>query len=685
MNDPIRFRLLLCLLPAAMALLLPSALGQGESGHGDGGTPTGPAAPEGTPVTMLEPFVDPLPIPANAAPVGRLDGAPLYEIRMEATKQKLHRDLPEMEVWGYGADPNSPVTYPGPTIQAVTNTPIYVRWINALPTTYPPWLPVHTHNHGAMEGEVHNVVHLHGGANRPAYDGHPTNWFRPGDSRLYYYENIDFGGDGETLWYHDHAIGVTANNVYAGLAGFYLLRNPALEQELCLPSGPFEIPLVFQDRDVQTNLPVPSLLWDPRGSLMVAWFNLPVVNGKVMPYLNVEPRKYRFRILNGSLFRTIGLKLVRGNTDIPIHQIGTDDGFLPRPVPIPGERSGPRAGPPTLRLMPGERADVVVDFSAWAGARDLVFTNSFESNSVALPPDEPKSVVGGRFMQFRVAPFVSVPDTSKLPEVLDPAPTKATNLAAQAVLTRSIALDLRDESPYPGLAFDRDTNVFALLNLMHFDEPVTETPRGGDVEIWEFINLSPIAHPMHVHLLDFFVLNRQKFANTNSDPTLTPSGVVQYIAARQQGPPGPVSGYLSTNLTALQVNELGAKDVVHAAPWAVTRIVMRWPRYDDNRFVGPYVYHCHILDHEDNDMMRPIEVLPPLTPGQTAMAPDLLLGGYSVQAGTAAGVSYRLEGTADLREWFPIQPFAGTGQTFYLQPPVISDLSRRFFRARQLP
>ncbi|MCB1128589.1 MAG: multicopper oxidase domain-containing protein, partial [Verrucomicrobiae bacterium] len=408
-------------------------------------------------ITNFTPFLEPLPIPPNAVPVGTTNGALLYEIPMTAiTNHSFHPEMPPVEVWGYAG------TYPGPTIQATNDHPIYVRWIDQLPLTYPAWLPADTANHGVTNQDVRNVVHLHGGASRPEYDGHPTNTFRPGISRLYLYENIDFTGDGETLWYHDHAVGVTANNVYAGLAGFYLLRHPGLEQSLKLPQAPYEIPLVFQDRDIQTNATSANLYFPSDR----AWNWLPVVNGKVAPYLEVEPRTYRFRMLNGCVFRTIGLALVDGTNNFSMHQIGTDDGFLTNTVHIPDDVG-------TLRLMPGERADVLIDFgaAAQAGRTNLVLKNKFSADSAANPPFAPVNVVGAQFMQFRVRGTPPAGGSPPIPETLIAERESAASLALRASVTRTITLDLRNElqnqtpgqsPPSPGPAFDADPHVFAL-------------------------------------------------------------------------------------------------------------------------------------------------------------------------------------------------------------------------------
>lgn len=656
--------------------------------HGSGGANPPPA--ETNLVTQFVPFLDALPIPAVAEPVGTTNGWLLYEMPMTVvSNHSFHTNLPPVEVWGYAG------SYPGPTILATNGQPIYVRWVNQLPATYPPWQPIDLGNHGVTNRDVRNVVHLHGGATRPQYDGHPTNTFKTGESRLYLYENIDFTGDGETLWYHDHALGVTANNVYAGLAGFYLLRDHDTEGPLNLPQAPYEIPLVFQDRDIQTNGTTASLYFPTDRS----WFHLPVVNGVIAPYLQVEARKYRFRMLNGCLFRTVGLVLQsitsEATNTVTMYQIGTDDGFLTNTVAI-GDNAGflTNSTPvpqvvPSLRLMPGERADVLVDFSSYAGQSNLVLVNSFSSDSAANPPGEPINVVGGQFMQFQVQGGPPPADPSQITNRLTTR-ISAAELAANAVRTRTITLDLanqlRNQTNQPPLTlgppFTVDPHVFALLNRSYFDDPVTETPMGGTVEIWEFVNLSPYPHPMHIHLIDFLLLERRNFLGASGPPGTNPPpvGVMQYIADRNANPQSVATNlakYLDQSRRPTQANEGGPKDVIHAAPWAVTRVVMQWP--DDPRFVGPYVYHCHILDHEDNDMMRPIEVM--LPPGKLGMVLDPIQAAAVVKLGTAAGVTYRLESSSNLRTWQETETVEGTGLPAIVQEPLGTGEGARFYRA----
>jgi FtsP/CotA-like multicopper oxidase with cupredoxin domain len=274
-SSPPRTMLLLAALLGSLASLPAQTTGHFGTGHNPAAV-IDPNACAPTPVGYLPPFVQPLQIPSNAVPARftnnycvpvatnlcYTNALPVYDMPMTViTNHQFHPLLPGVDVWGYAGQ------YPGPTIQAEVNQPVLVNWINNLPTNYPPWLQadltVHPNDHyGQM---VRTVVHMHGAAVFPRYDGYPTNWYPSGVADQYFYLNLDLNEDGETMWYHDHAIGVTANNVYAGLAGFYFLRNTPWENAYAtngypLPSGKYEVPLVIQDRDIQTNCPPATLL-----------------------------------------------------------------------------------------------------------------------------------------------------------------------------------------------------------------------------------------------------------------------------------------------------------------------------------------------------------------------------------------------------------------------------------------
>jgi spore coat protein A len=499
---------------------------------------TASAAPALNPNSLAK-FVDPLPIPEVAMPAGLRPApgdhtakVPYFRVPMRQVEVKLHRDLPATRLWCYGS------SSPGPTFETRRGQPVLIEWPNQLPAKH--FLPIDHSLHGAEadKPEVRGVVHVHGAKAPPESDGYPEDWYVPGKSLTYFYPNAQ---EAAGLWYHDHAMGINRLNIYAGMFGCFLIRDD-FEDALNLPKGPFEIPLVIYDRllkqDGQLDYPVsgdPDRPWVPEafGDVMMA-------NGKAFPFLNVEPRKYRFRVLNASNGRFLHLSLSNGQS---FHQIGTDQGLLPAPVPL--ERS---------LLAPGERADLVIDFAAAAGRQIILQNDAFQ------------------VMQFRVAETKSS-DSSSLPTVLRPV---LKTLESAAVKTRPLALiekmTLKGES------------MTMLLNNTPWHMPVTENPVLDSTEIWSFINTTDDSHPIHLHLVRFQILDRRRF-----EPFFyTSSGEIRYT--------GPV--------TPPAPEEAGWKDTVRADPKMVTRIIVRFEGY-----LGRYVWHCHVLEHEDNEMMRPYDVV----------------------------------------------------------------------------
>jgi spore coat protein A len=492
---------------------------------------------------LLAPFVDALPVPVPLQPVtGSVGSVAYYEVTIRQVQQKLHRDLPPTTVWAYGT------AFPGPVIEAGVDHPVTVKWINdlrdgsgQLRTNH--YLSVDACLHGPdLEGaKPRTVVHLHGGKVSQKDDGYPEETFLPGQSRTNFYGNNQPPG---TIWFHDHALGITRLNVYMGLAGLYILRD-AVENALGLPSGPNEIPLVIQDRKLRADgsLVYPAT-WDEHffGDTLI-------VNGKVWPYLIVKKGKYRFRIVNGSTSRTYALALSSGAA---FHQIGTDAGMLPAPVPLT-----------ELTLMPGERADVVMDFGGYATGAEILLTNS----APAPFPGAAGVGVVANVMKFIVTNAVG--HTAALPTTLRPLERlNETNSVKQRDFI------LRKSS-------DPCTGAKWLINDLHWDD-ITEFPVLGTTEVWSFINRSGVAHPMHLHLVLMQVLDRQPFVFTNDIIVTTGPRV---------SPPA---------------NEAGWKDTVRANPAEITRVIARF-----DGFAGRYPYHCHIIEHEDHEMMRQFEVVPP--------------------------------------------------------------------------
>jgi spore coat protein A len=488
----------------------------------------------------LAQFVDALPIPELAQPAEHRPSPedksvklPYYRIAMRQFENKVHRDLKPTKLWGYGA------SSPGPTFEVKGGQGILVEWVNELPAQH--FLPIDHTIHGAEadKPEVRTVVHLHGAKAPADSDGYPENWYAPGKSAVYFYPNRQ---EAATLWYHDHALGINRLNVFAGLLGVYLLRDE-FEDALNLPSGKYEIPLVFCDRffdlEGQLNYPVsanPKSPWTPE-----VFGDAILVNGKLFPYLEVEPRKYRFRVLNGANARFYHLSLSNGQS---FHQIGTDQGLLPMPAEVK-----------RVTLAPAERADLIVDFSGCAGEQIVV-----------------KSDIVNSVLQFRVGKNAS-PDTSALPSALRPVQKIPESSAVNTRMLTLVEIDDLVKRP-----------VTMLLNNTHWNMPVTENPVLDSTEIWNLINTTDDSHPIHLHLVRFQILDRRSF----DVAAYWMTGKFKFF-----GPPIPPDP-----------SEAGWKDTVRADPAMITRIIIRFEGY-----TGRYVWHCHILEHEDNEMMRPYDVI----------------------------------------------------------------------------
>lgn len=560
-------------------------------------------------------------------------------------------------LWGYGEKANQ-ATFPGKTFEVRKGEPLQVQWSNnlvdAMGNPVPHLLPVDTSLHWAYslhnymdytiaENGVPVVPHLHGGHTESDSDGNPEYFWSPtiGGQRvegprfvkdLYTYDNDQEAG---TLWYHDHALGITRLNVYAGLAGFYIVRDDAdtgkPNNPLGLPAYPYEAALVIQDRMFDTNgqLFFPAFPGDPfwadfitgegladddvpHPSALAEFFGDHIlVNGVIWPKMSVEPRHYRLRYLNGSDSRFYVLRLRLAGPDgatptgdpLPFYQIGTDDGFLNQPVPLSH-----------LILGPGERADLVVDFTALpAGTRvimenigpDAPFGGDF---GAALAPEDlflGREQSTALIMAFDVAlPLdLTTPDTFNSAVILRTDGGYA--VGGPVARTRKLALfEGLDEygrlQPLLGVAeLTTDVAGSDVNRSLGWFEPITENPGLGDVEIWEIYNATMDAHPIHIHLVSFEVLSRESFT---ADATEVPQ-------PQHDGTYG--TGGQLTNIVLggdsrpPEANELGPKDTVHVFPDEVTRVKAIFDR------PGRYVWHCHILSHEDHEMMRPLHVGPP--------------------------------------------------------------------------
>jgi bilirubin oxidase len=624
-------------------------------------------------------------------------GIDYYEIAVRQFRQQvLPAGMPPTTVWGYGSV-NHPGTfnYPAWTVEAEVDRPVRVKWINDLrdPATgkfLPHLLPIDQTLHWAnppkdcidgsrqtdcrgrsqapYTGPVPIITHLHGSHVNPDSDGFPEAWYLPNASdipagyarrgsrfdqipgapdspgaALFQYRNDQRAG---TLWFHDHTLGMTRANVYAGPAGFYLLRggqsdlptnslpNPAPKQGDPAGKKYHEIPIVIQDRSFNANgslfypgnraffeglnQPGASEQFPGAGVLDIPFIPQPavggtsdvspiwnaeffgntmVVNGKTWPVLEVEQMRYRLRFLNGSDSRFLILKMVTGDptarpaaSALPFWQIGTEGGFLPKPVRLQ-----------TLLIALAERADVIVDFSNLPVGTELYLINE--------GPDEPfgGGVAGvdfafadpgttGQVMKFKVVPRQSsdlslAPRSLRLPQVVNLGP--ATNVRklslnefdSQTVFVTtladgSVAFDPASTTPFGPTSASLGTVDAAGMSVpMMWGDAISENP-GLGTEIWEINNFTADAHPIHVHQTMFQVVNRQRLATDADGLATQPATLV--------GKPIPP-----------EVWETGFKDTVIAYPGQVTRIKVFFD------IPGLYVWHCHILSHEDNEMMRP--------------------------------------------------------------------------------
>ncbi|KAJ3678585.1 hypothetical protein LUZ60_002388 [Juncus effusus] len=504
---------------------------------------------------------------------------------------KFHRDLPNTTVFVYGTSQDS-ATFPGPTIEAMQGTPLSIKWENHLPQTHIlPWdatIPTAIPKNGG----VPTVVHLHGSVHPPQSDGSALAWFTANyqetgpkwTTTTYTYPNVQPAGN---LWYHDHALGLTRNNLLAGLIGTYIIRNPSLDARLNLPMGQFDQQLVIVDRSFNTD---GSLYMNSTGdnpSIHPEWQpeyfgEAIIVNGKAWPYLSVVRRRYRFRILNASNARYFRLSLSNGT---PLYVVGHDASYLASPVQTW-----------QVLLGPAEMADVVIDFSMSTTDQAELINDA----PYPFPSGTPSSPLNGKIMQFLIKPGVITPyDNSTVPssEV-----NYTTAIPSVAVNTRYITL-YESLDPISGLS----THLY--INGLRFEDPVTETPRAGTTEIWNVINLTGDNHPFHMHLGMMQAVKVQQLVDLNTFTSCmiaTNDTLGCNITVHATGP-----------VSSIPMHERTWKNTVKIEPGAMTSIVVKFQIVDtlagypfDATPEPGYVYHCHILDHEDNAMIRPMKILP---------------------------------------------------------------------------
>ncbi|GAA2081456.1 multicopper oxidase family protein [Actinomadura alba] len=610
-----------------------------------GTAPARPVAGGSLDPARVRKYVTPLMIPAAMPPARISAGIDHYEIAVRQFRQQvLPRGLPSTTVWGYGAvGAPASFAYPAFTIEARHGRTVEVDWINGLVDRDGRFLPhllsidqtlhwadppggtagrdSYGRGRGTYRGPVPIVTHVHGNHTFDHSDGYPEAWYLP-DARdipagfaregswydrfragsplgdrwgpgraVFEYPNDQPAG---TQWYHDHTLGLTRANVYAGPVGFYLLRGGPNDVPPGVLPGPaprtgdppgrryYEIPLAVQDRSFNADgslfYPASRAFFDgfrgpyaPNSDVPPIWNpeflgNMIVVNGTTWPVLAVEPRRYRFRLLNGSNTRVFIFKLVSDpmarrpvTAALPIWMIGTESGFMAAPARLD-----------RLLLSPAERADVIVDFTGLPVGAEVYLINEgpdavFNGKQDAFA--DPATT--GQVMKFQVGRLTS-DDTSTPPSRLSlPAPDGP----GAETHRRQVSFAERSSTRVPGIgpvAVLLGTMREGAANPLRWHDPVTENPRVGAVEVWEMYNTTPDAHPIHLHEVRFEVVDRQR------------------IGGGGRRPPDPW--------------EQGLKDTVIAYPQEITRVKARFDR------AGRFVWHCHMLEHEDNEMMRPYDI-----------------------------------------------------------------------------
>lgn len=560
--------------------------------------------------------------------------------------QMLPPPFPKTTVLGYGGIVQMPgsnktetvLTSPGPTFETVRDIPARVEWRNEI--REPHFLPVDPTLHwanplrmdtpvqpfkpfppGYAEAQypVPIVTHIHGLEVGPDSDGTPEQWFTPYAhkgasfrSRVYNYPNTQ---PSAPLWYHDHVMGTTRLNVYAGLLGLYFIRDP--EQYLDspnspLPRGEYEIPLAITDKDFYTDGEMyfhregkhPDLpYWRAENN-----FNTVVVNGKVWPNLDVQRRQYRFRVYAVSNERVWTFAFDNG---MPFTLIGSDGGYLPKSQVVN-----------EVTLGPPERADILVDFSQYEPGTQIILRNIHVADGVPADPD-----TVGQVMRFTVVDSKPM-SPPELPETLAPMP----ELIPDAPVRTKVLMRYRD---------DTYTDRWRTQDGLGFDSPPTEYPLVGSTERWDLVHTHSDddeadagTHLMHLHLIQFQVLERQKIDHKaylkewhriNGHRPMTRPITVD-----------PEPFYIGRPVSP-EPHETGWKDTVLATPGHVSRIMTRWApleipgdgvqpgenlfpfdptNYPDDPHAWPaYVWHCHILGHEDHEMMRPMPLVHAWKPG----------------------------------------------------------------------
>jgi FtsP/CotA-like multicopper oxidase with cupredoxin domain len=571
-----------------------------------------PTAPTASVASSLTPYLDPMPLLVdNAVDV---TGGGMVKLTAALISRKVHRDLPATTLFGYlrSGGPGAGATgasYLGPAFVAKMGTSVKVQYTNNLaPNAF---LRVFTNGGSSYLQfppfrEARILTHLHGGFTAGTDDGNPfaqPDAFANGETQTVTYPNEQ---PATLLWYHDHYLGDTRMNVVAGLAGGYLLRdsfdtgtNPLLPG----PLGTYELVMVVQDRQFNSDgsLLYPVAPGGPNGTngpwIGEYFGDLMLVNGKIWPTLTVEPAVYRFRVLNGCNARIIDLQIGNGSATVPMTIVGTEGGLLPNnPAPSSG-----------LVMTPAERYDVICDFRNFAG-QTLLMTNSTPPPPVSTPAPDLTQVMQITVKQTASsgAPM-SVPGQGSLPgnstvtalTALGPPKLSGGTVAARMITLNEVGAET------PAWKLNLNAQPYGSRT------PVTETLKWNGIEDWYFVNTTGDTHPMHTHLFPFHVMGRYDcdiagFVTANAGP----NGVPQLDVST-------LTPFLTSALNPPDPDEAGMKETVKVNPGQVTVVRAKFalPSTALNgagKLVTPqkYVHHCHIVEHEDNDMMERVVVAP---------------------------------------------------------------------------
>jgi FtsP/CotA-like multicopper oxidase with cupredoxin domain len=616
---------------------------------------------------LIPKYQEPLTIPPLMPSVSR----DTYSIAVRPrVQQVLPTGFPATSVWAYGSTNGAgSFNWPAFTIEAQQFSPVTVTWRNQLvdgrgrylphllpidPTLHwanPPGpvdtRPIFTSTPGPYTGPVPIVTHLHGGHVDPESDGYPEAWFLPAAADVddckrwsrpgcFFTKGSNYGNApgfapvpgqatfvyrndqrATTLWYHDHTLGMTRANVYTGLAGFYLLRD-SYEKSLGLPGpyGKYEIPLAIQDRsfNVDGSLFYPDsrvffdgfpgpYLPDPTSDISPIWNpeffgNVMTVNGKTWPKLSVEQRKYRFRLLNGCDSRWLVLELANRAlkpNGLVFNVIGTDGGLV----------TGPPVAVTRFHLAPGERLDVVVDFSGFAPGTRIILTNVAPDSpfgGTVDPTDSSDPGTTGQVMAFDVVRRTG-PDTSVLPASLHPPPDGFEPKA----ITRKRTVTITEFDSIIDPDGPSEAQLGDASGPLPWMAPITENIARFATEQWTIVNRTADAHPIHLHQTQFRVISRAPIDLAAYDAAMAACAPTAMGAAmtKPSCPPNP-EDFVLPGVTPSPpfAWEAGQKDTLQTNPGEITKL----RAYFD--IPGLYVWHCHILSHEDNEMMRPLCVSP---------------------------------------------------------------------------